>query len=444
MGSDETPRDTLSALTDESLQMLSKEYLVEKYCPEHGISADDLLAKTVPFHKTVKALQAEGIIQFGIPIKSRPGPKVKVTYKGQDKEMLMFASNDYLNLSSDPRVHEAIRSALDKFGVGAGSSRVGTGYSDAHRILEEKLAKSFGKEAAIVFPTGYDAIASTMRSLLSQGDRVIVDGSAHACILEGAQDSGAKVRFFKHNDMERLEATLKRGKGKGGGTLIVVEGAYSMDGDIAKIPDIVMLAEKYGARVMVDEAHSIGVHGKHGHGACEHYEIADRVDIIAGTFSKSLGATGGFVAARQDVVTYINYISKKIMFSAAFPPVLAQAVGRALEIMETDDSLRTKLWDNINHFAKGFDDIGAKIGGRETASIPVLIGRDEIMFHLGGVLFEKGIFTYPVVYPTTPRGKSLFRMAVQTGHSFEDLDYVVGVFKELLSDNGLLKGQNPG
>ena len=424
----------LQALSQRAVLLSDRNYLLTSHCAELKTDHSDVFAKAKVYAATINELRSNGMMQYGVPIESRPGPTVKMEFFGEKRELIMFASNDYLNLSTDPRIHSAVEKTLKEYGIGAGSSRVGTGYSYMHRQLEEKLAASFGKEAAIVFPTGYDAIASPIVSLLTKDDRVVIDSSSHACIVDGASSSGATVRFFTHNSVERLDETLEKAKGRvtGGGILVVIEGAYSMDGDIAKLPEISAVCKKHGARLMIDEAHSIGVHGKNGHGVAEHFNMAKDVDIIGGTFSKSLGATGGFIAADKDVITYMNYLSRKIIFSAAFPPILAAAVMKALDIMETDSELRERLWDNIRYLAKGMKQIGANVLGTETASVPILIGDDGVMFSFTQDLIKNGIFTFPAVYPTVPRGKSTFRLALQSKHQKKDLDHTIEVFDKLL------------
>jgi 7-keto-8-aminopelargonate synthetase-like enzyme len=227
--------------------------------------------------------------------------------------------------------------------------------------------------------------------------------------------------------LQRSEKKLENG-----GMLVMIEGAYSMDGDIAHLPEIVKICKKYQARLLVDEAHSIGVHGNKGHGVCEHFGLSKDVDMIAGTFSKSLGATGGFVAADKDVINYLNYMSRKIIFSAALPPILVAAVSSALDIMENDSSLRENLWDNVNYLAKGLKQIGAKILGEQTASVPVFIGKDGAMFDFTADLIKEGIFTFPAVYPVVPKDHSVFRLALQSKHSKKDLDHTIEVFSRLL------------
>lgn len=427
-------------LCNRAVQLSNKDYLINTHCASLNTDQSDIFTKAKIYSDTVDEVRGNGLMQYGVPIETKPGPTVKMEFFGEKREMIMFASNDYLNLSTDSRVHSAIRKTLEEYGVGAGSSRVGTGYSYLHRELELKLAKSFGKEAAILFPTGFDAIAAPALSLLTANDRVVIDGSSHACILEGAHMSGATVRFFAHNDVERLDDALRRcrEKLKNGGILVIIEGAYSMDGDIAKLPEIVTTCQKYGARLLVDEAHSIGVHGKQGHGVCEHFGLAAEVDMIGGTFSKSLGSTGGFIAASHEVITYLNYISRKIIFSAALPPILVAGISAALDAMESDNALRERLWNNVRYLADGMRGIGAKILGTETASVPVLIGNDGVMFAFTQDLIREGIFTFPAVYPTVPKDRSVFRLALQAKHEKKDLDHAIAVFGRLFKKYGIV------
>ncbi|MBY0370411.1 pyridoxal phosphate-dependent aminotransferase family protein [bacterium] len=426
--------EEVEQLSAYAVAISNRDYLLNQHCASTQVDHSDLFGKARAYSNVIHTLRKTGVMQYGVPIESKPGPTVTMEFFGEKRTMIMFASNDYLNLSTDPRVHAAIDKTVREYGVGAGSSRVGTGFSYLHKELEEKLAASFGKEAAILFPTGFDAVAAPAMTLIRPEDRAVIDGSSHACILEGAHLSGATVRVFAHNNPERLEDTLRRSREKfpQSGILVMIEGAYSMDGDVAKLPEIVAICKKYNARLLVDEAHSIGVHGKQGHGVVEHFGLASEVDLIAGTFSKSLGATGGFVAADRDIITYLNFMSRKIMFSAALPPILVAGVSAALEIMESDSSLRERLWENVNYLARGMKQIGANVLGTDTASVPVLIANDGVMFKFTQDLIQEGIFTFPAVYPTVPKDRSTFRLAVQSQHKREDLDHTIEVFSRLL------------
>ena len=424
----------LDEITEKAVRVIDRNYLLNVYSKELGIKHDDIFNKAKALSDVISQVEKAGVRQYGVPIESKPGPRVVMEFFGKKRNMIMFASNDYLNLSTDKRVHKKIQKTLGEYGVGAGSSRIGTGYSYLHKELEEQLADSFGKEAAIVFPTGYDAIASPAVTLLTPNDRIVIDSSSHACIIDSSVASRATLRYFSHNDPNRLEETLSKaqGKVKDGGILVVIEGAYSMDGDIARLPEIISICKKYQARLLVDEAHSIGVHGEHGHGICEHFNLQKEVDMIGGTFSKSLGAIGGFIASDRAVIDYMNYISRKIIFSAALPPILAAGISEALRIMQTDKSLREKLWENVKYLAKGLRQIGAVLLGEETASLPILIGKDSIMFRFTRDLIQNNIFTFPIVYPSVPKDKSIFRIALQTNHTKKDLEYTIQVLETLL------------
>ena len=421
------------------LELLDKGKLIARL-NEMGVDTSDLRARTETLHQVIGELRRTGHFLYGMPVVSKPGPRVVVEEPdGGRREMIMFASNDYLGMSSHPEVHAAIRDILDTYGIGAGSSRVNVGYSGVHRTLERKLAEGWGKEAGLLFPTGFDAVSSTISALCGPGDRVIIDASSHACIIDGARRSGAEVKWFRHNDPGRLEAQLKRARERTEGAILVaIEGAYSMDGDVAPLDKLVPLARQYGARIMVDEAHAIGVVGDRGHGAVEHFGLQNDVDLIVGTFSKSLGATGGFVVADQPVITYLNYLSTRIVFSAALPPILAHAVCKAIDLMEEEGGLRAKLWDNIRYFSQGFRDMGVDLPDVQVGAIPLRIHKDEVMADFSADLYEAGIFTYPIVYPSVPHGRSMFRLAIQAGHSQADLDEALNVFSDLLPKYGLL------
>lgn len=429
---------SVEELSNRAVHLSNRDHLLASLGEE---DTQDIFTKAHIYSRTIHDLRKTGVMQYGVPIQSKPGPTVTMEFGGEKRTMIMFASNDYLNLSTDPRVHAAIKKTLDDYGVGAGSSRVGTGYSYLHQELEAKLADRMGREAALLFPTGYDAIAAPAVALSTPEDRILIDGSSHACILDGAYGSGGTVRVFAHNSVERLESALERSRRRApnAGILVIVEGAYSMDGDVAPLPEMVKVCDKYKARLVVDEAHSIGVHGKRGYGVCEHFGVSSQVGLIGGTFSKSLGATGGFVAGDRDVITYLNYMSRKIIFSAALPPILVAGVSAAMDVMEEDASLRERLWANVRYLARGLEGVGANLQGTETASVPVMIGNDGVMFRFTQDLISEGIFTFPAVYPTVPKDRATFRLALQSQHSKKDLDHTVEVFGRLLRKYGIVQ-----
>jgi 7-keto-8-aminopelargonate synthetase-like enzyme len=285
-----------------------------------------------------------------------------------------------------------------------------------------------------VFPTGYDAMVAAPQSLLTPSDRAVVDASSHACLLDGAHSSGAVVRLFAHNDAASLGQVLARARDRApaAGVLVMVEGSYSMDGDIADLPAIVAVCREHGARVLVDEAHAIGVYGPRGAGVSDHFRLAREVDLIGGTFSKSLGAVGGFVAGDEDVLLYMRYHCRKSVFSAAMPPLLAAAVIAAIDVIEEDHELRDRLWANARYLREGLKSAGAHVLGSETASVPVRIGDDGVIFRFTEDMIRAGVFTFPAVYPTVPKGRSLFRLAVQARHEPAHLDLAIETFERLL------------
>ena len=257
--------------------------------------------------------------------------------------------------------------------------------------------------------------------------------------IDEVLQSVAKAEQKIQADEQELEAQLKRASDKGeGAILVVVEGAYSMDGDIAPLDAFVPLVKKYGARLMVDEAHAIGVLGARGHGAVEHFGLEDEVDLIGGTFSKSLGATGGFVVGNAAVLSYLNYLSTRIVFSAAFPPILAHGVSKAIDLMEADGGLRERLWENIRYFSDGFRKLGLDLPEVEVGAVPVRVHKDGVMVDFAAELYEAGIYAIPIVYPSVPHGRSMFRLAMQAGHTTEQLDYALSVFERLLKKYEIL------
>lgn len=428
---DQLTATDVDALCHRAVQLTNRDRLLEAMA---GRTSNDLFAKAREYAAVVGRAHRACEIPFGVPLEGPPGPTVSLFSGGERRLFVMFASNDYLNLSTDARVHEAVRQTLGTFGVGAGSSRVNAGYSTLHRLLEERLAGAVGKPAALILPTGYDAVVAAPQSLLTSSDRAVVDASSHACILEGAHSSGATVRMFSHNDARSLDQTLTRCRERApdAGVLVIVEGAYSMDGDIAPLPDLVAVCRSHGARLLVDEAHAFGVHGPRGGGVTEHFNLADSVDLIAGTFSKSLGSVGGFVAGDADVITYMRYMCRRSVFSATTPAALVAGVLAALDIMQTDHARRTRLWQNVRYLREGLIRAGARVLGDGTASVPVHIGADGLIFRFTEDLMRAGVFTFPAVYPTVPRGHSLFRLAVQSAHETSHLDRAIDVFGDLL------------
>jgi 8-amino-7-oxononanoate synthase len=352
------------------------------------------------------------------------------------KRLIMIGSNNYLGLTNHPRVKEAAIKAIEKFGCGCAGSRYLNGNLEIHEELEEKLARFFRKEAAVVFATGYQTNLGTISALLGRNDVAIIDKYDHASIIDGCRLSFGQVKRFRHNDMKDLERILEGTKDKG--KLIIVDGIFSMEGDIADVPSIVKLAKAYGARVMVDDAHAVGVLGEGGRGTAEHFALEDQVDLIMGTYSKSLAAIGGFVAGPKEVIHFIKHVGRSMMFSASLPPSLVATVSTALDIIEEYPQLRIQLWKNTHKMLKGYKALGYDTGTSETPIVPIIIGDSIKVYEMCKLLFENGIFVNAVISPAVPPGRELLRTSYMATHTEEQLDRVLGAFKKVGKQMGLI------
>ncbi len=351
---------------------------------------------------------------------SGPVMKVQDKYSGTVKEMVYLASNDYLNLTKHPRTIAAGKAALEKYGSGAGSVPLLGGTLDLHIELEKRVARFKGCESAIIYTSGFGSNCGTLLSLLQENDIAILDMLVHASIIDGCKSTNTK--FFRHNDMASLEHVLSKAKDKYNTKLIVVDGVYSMDGDIAHLDKIVELARAYGAYVMVDEAHASGVIGETGRGTPQHFNIEGKVDIVAGTFSKALGSVGGFISAKKELVELLHYYSRPYMFSTAMTPQSAGSLIAAMDVIEEEPELREKLWENINYFKSNLTDLGFNLGNSETAIFPIIIGDDVKVKEVCKRLHEMGIYVNPVLYPAVPKKLARIRMSLMSAHTKEHLD----------------------
>ncbi|SHH30362.1 2-amino-3-ketobutyrate coenzyme A ligase [Caloranaerobacter azorensis DSM 13643] len=358
------------------------------------------------------------------------GPVMKIIdpYTGKEREMIYLASNDYLNLTKHPKVVEAGKKALLKYGAGAGSVPLLGGTLDLHIELEKKVAKFKGCEAAILYTSGFGSNAGTLLSLLGEKDIAILDLYVHASIIDGCKNTN--IKFFKHNNMDSLEKVLKRVKDKYRTKLVVVDGVYSMDGDIAHLDQIVEIAHTYGAYVMVDEAHATGVIGENGRGTPEYFHIEGKVDIVAGTFSKALGGVGGFIASNSELIELLHYYSRTYMFSTAPTPQVTGSLIAALDVIENEPALREKLWENINYMRKRLLDLGFDIGNAETAIFPIIIGDDYKVKEMCRMCHEAGIYVNPVLYPAVPKKLARLRISIMAQHTKEQLDYTIDVLEK--------------
>ncbi|MEZ4334664.1 MAG: aminotransferase class I/II-fold pyridoxal phosphate-dependent enzyme [Myxococcota bacterium] len=358
-----------------------------------------------------------------------------VTMNGQ--KVVMLGSNNYLGLTSHPKVKEAAIRATEKYGTGCAGSRLLNGNLDVHVALDRRLAKFMKREAALVFSTGYGANVGALSCLLGRHDYAILDAMDHASIIDGVRLSFGKDFKFRHNDAADLEKKLQQ-VGPEKGKLIVVDGVFSMEGDVAPLPEIVRHKKTYGARLFVDEAHSLGVFGAHGRGVSEHFGIEDEVDLVMGTFSKSLATVGGFVAGTFEVIDYIQHNARAQIFTAAIPPAAAAAVDAALTILESEPERRAKLWENTEYMRGELQTLGFETCGSQSPVIPLLIGGDAETFQMAKRLQEEGVFVNPVMTPAVPPGHGLIRTSYMATHKREHLDLALGALAKVGRELGVI------
>lgn len=393
-------------------------------------------------HKKMKAYDAPqkamdlGLYPYFRTIESEQDTIVKIN----GKNVLMFGSNSYLGLTIHPKLKEATKKAVDKYGSGCAGSRFLNGTLDLHIELEEKLAKFVGMEGALVFSTGYQVNLGVVSSLLGRHDYLILDEYDHACIIDGARLSFAKVLKYKHNDMESLEKVLKKcdpDKIK----LIVTDGVFSMEGDICKLPEMSQLAKKYAANIMIDDAHSLGVLGKNGRGTADHFGMTKDVDLIMGTFSKSLASIGGFIASDSHTINYLKHNARSLIFSASIAPANAASVVAALDLMEAEPERIEKLWANTNHALNLLKEAGFETGHTETPIIPIYVRDDFKTFMLTKRLLEDGVFVNPVVSPAVPSSSSLIRYSLMATHSFSQIEESIEKITKIAHEVGIFEMQ---
>lgn len=355
------------------------------------------------------------------------------------KKVLMFGSNSYLGLTNHPKIKEAAKNAIDKYGTGCAGSRFLNGTLDIHIELEDRLAKLMNKDAALCYSTGFQVNLGVVSALTGRSDYLILDELNHASIIEGSRLSFSKILKYEHNNMEALEAKLKLcvpDKIK----LIVVDGIFSMEGDIVNLPEIVRLAEKYDASIMVDDAHSIGVLGKNGAGTASHFGLSDKVDLTMGTFSKSLASLGGFIAADNEVINYLKHNSRSLIFSASMTPASAATVLAALDIMESEPERITQLWKLSDYARNAFNDLGFDTGISASPIIPLFIRNEIMTLHMTRILMDDGIFVNPVVSPGVPKEDSLIRFSLMATHTFEQVDIAIDKIAKAAIKLGVLTG----
>lgn len=376
----------------------------------------DIFQKCHDF-KVVDELRAGRLYPYFRTIRSGQDPVVRMN----GHEVIMLGSNNYLGLTSHAEVKEAAQGALNTYGSGTAGSRFLNGTLAIHEELEEALARFMGRERAVTFSTGFQVNLGVLSSIAERSDTLILDNLDHACIIDGARLSFGRTLKYTHNDMESLEERLRSLNDDGGG-LIVVDGVFSMEGDLADLPGIAELKRRFGVRLMVDDAHGVGVMGAHGRGTAEHFGIEDQADLVMGTFSKALAGVGGFVAGDAKVIDFIKHKARTMIFSAAPPPASVASVLKAIEIIEREPERRERLWGNTRYLMSEFQRLGFDTGETESPIIPLLVGEDKVAFEFTMRLQEAGVFVNPVVSPAVPPGRAMIRTSLMATHTREHLD----------------------
>ncbi len=382
--------------------------------------------------RTARDLMDAGLYNYFRTIESAQENTVR--YKGH--EVIMLGSNNYLGLTNHPKVKEAAQLAIAKYGTGCAGSRFLNGTLDIHVELEQKLAALVGKERAQLFSTGFFANLGTISTIVGRNDVAIVDRTDHASIIDGTRMSFGRVAKYKHQDMESLEYLLQRERETD--KLVIVDGVFSMEGDIARLPDIVALSKQYGAQTMVDDAHGLGVLGDHGRGTCNHFGLTDDVDIIVGTFSKSLASVGGFVAADADTIHYIQHLARVLIFSASPPPASVASVSAAIDVMLEEDWRHEALWRNTHIMLERLRGAGFDTGPSETPVIPAVVGDDQIAFKMCVRCFDEGVFINPVVSPAVEPGHALIRLSLMATHTEDEIHKAMDIMTKVGKDLGVV------
>jgi 8-amino-7-oxononanoate synthase len=380
----------------------------------------DIFGKISQFTAAREAMDA-GLYPYFIPLEETEGTEVTVN----GRQIIMIGSNNYLGLTTHPKVREAAINGIERYGTSCTGSRFLNGTLGLHLELERRLADFVGKEAALVFSTGMQVNLGVISALVGPNDYVIIDKDNHASIVDACRMSLGQMKRFRHSDMNHLDRVLGSLPADAG-KMVVVDGVYSMGGDIVPLPELVKICKKYGARVYVDDAHSLGVLGN-GRGTAAHFGLTDDVDLIMGTFSKSFASIGGFIAGDADVLHYVQHSARSLIFSASLPPSNVMAAMAALDIMETEPEHVEQLWDNGQKMLNGLNELGFNTGNTQTPIIPIIIGENDPTFLTWKVLFERGLYTNPVVSPAVPAGQALLRTSYMATHTEEQLDKALDI-----------------
>jgi glycine C-acetyltransferase len=359
------------------------------------------------------------------------------------KRVINLASNNYLGLTTHPKLEEAALAAIKKFGVGSGAVRTVSGTMTIHMELEEKIARFKHTEAAVVFQSGFAANAGTVSAILGKEDFIISDELNHASIIDGARLSRATIKVFRHKDIANAEEQLASVAGQPGHKLIITDGVFSMDGDIGPLPALCDLADKYGAIMMIDDAHSSGVLGRNGRGTVDHFNMHGRVDIQVGTLSKAIGALGGYVCGSRELIDFLYHRARPFLFSTSHPPSVAATCIAAFDVLEQEPELIEKLWENTRYFKKELGMLGFNIGGvntpvSETPITPIIVGEGRLAMEFSRELFNEGVFTPGIAFPTVAEGKARLRTIMTATHTREQLDRALEVLKKVGKRMGIV------
>ena len=401
-------------------------------------AGDDPLNLIVPFAEWYAEARPNGYYLYQEPLHSAPTTRVRVKNNktGAVQDLINLASYNYLGISYRDEVKQAAVEALQRYGLGASGSPILSGTFEVHEELARAVARFKDKEACVLFPTGYSANVGFISAMMRSGDTIFCDQYSHASIVDGAILAKSKTVFFRHNNPMDLERKMANVRGK---KLVVVEGVYSMDGDICVLPEIVEVAKRHGARILIDEAHSTFLFGPNGRGVAEHFGLDQEVDFHLGTFSKSLGGQGGFVCGSKKLTDYVNAFGRSRFFSCNLAPPVAAGLVAGLRIVDDEPQLRAKLWSNVAFLRRRFAEEGVDIGKSNSQVMPVMVNNDAKVFAVAEKIQDRGLFLQPVTYPAVPKHKSRLRISVSAAHSEQELETAVQVIAGVLREEGLCK-----
>ena len=392
---------------------------------------DDLFEVADYFSAFLQDATQKGYMVYGNPISTAPKAEFEIydSYLGKERNFLNFCSYNYLGYSCHPEVIAEVQKTLVKYGTGAVSAPLLSGYYDLSKQLETAIARFKGKEAAVLFPTGYGTNLGVLSCLLKPGDVAVLDILSHASSYDGARLAGADIKVFSHNNAEHLERVLK-GLPNPKRAIVCVEGVYSMDGDLVNLPEIVSVCKKYGAKILLDEAHATLIFGENGRGVAEHFGLEDQIDLTIGTFSKSFGAIGGFVTGEAKLMTYLRMYARSYVFSCAMAPHTAAGILKVLDIFEKDKSNLAKLWENTHYMLAKLKEAGLDTGETESQVIPVIIGNDRRLREMSRMIHSRGLYTGVVTYPAVSSKRTRLRLSMSSNHTTEQMDACAEIIKE--------------